>query len=335
MIENEVIIDEQRCFGCGYCVTFCPHGCLEISKDKVSWRGHYQAVLNRPEKCNGCGFCVWMCPHWAIKVNSCVEDKDKGVIKECIAGPPLLASEPPVAGCPGCQHPTLGRIIAEVLDETGIGADARVFEAIPCATSSVFGMDFGTKLTLDERSTDFATYEKRSSPGSVVLAIQGYWGLADFSFDIGSFVGALIRGENFTMILCNMPFYSPKYGRPAPATEPAEGVLEPATTINSPVGKRLLMGGDPLHVAELAATFRGVRYCARGSLSSVKGYQRTKGYIKNALQNQIDGIGFSLVEVITVCGDLTYTDPVDSLEWIREKMTFAFPLGEFKNTGHG
>ncbi len=332
MANYEIVIDEQRCQGCGYCVQFCPLNCLEISKDKISQRGHYQPVVIKAEQCNACGACVWMCPHWAIEVYSYPEDKGKGLTREKVAGPPRLALEPPLASCPGCQHPTIGRMAAEVLDELGVGDKAVVLDAIPCAISTAFGMDLGRKLTLNERAPDLATDIRRSSPEAVVLAVQGYWGLADFSFDIGSFIGALIRGDKFTIILCNLPYYAPKYGRPSPVNEPAEGRLEPATIINTPAGQKLITGGQPLHIAELAATFAGTSYSARGAITSVKDYQRTKGYIRNAIQKQMNGGGLSLVEVITVCGDLTYSDPVDCLKWVREKMAVEFPLGEFKNT---
>jgi 2-oxoglutarate ferredoxin oxidoreductase subunit beta len=326
MANCEIVIDEQRCQGCGYCVEFCPLNCLEISKEKISRKGDYQPVVIKAEKCNACGACVWMCPHWAIEVKSAARGK------VTVVGPPRLALEPPLAGCPGCQHPTVGRIAAEVLDELGVGDRTVVLDAISCNISSAFGMDFGRKLTLDDKALDLATAIRRSYPDSIVLAVQGYWGLADFSFDIGSFIGALVRGEQFTMVLCNMPYYAPKYGRPSPVTEPAEGRLEPATIINTPAGQKLITGGQPLHPAELAATFVGTSYSARGALTSVKDYQLTKDYIKNAVQRQLDGGGFSLVEVITVCGDLTYSDPVDCLKWVSEKMVTEFPLGEFKNT---
>jgi 2-oxoglutarate ferredoxin oxidoreductase subunit beta len=331
MVTSEVVIDEQRCLGCGYCVQFCPRDCLEMAKDKISQQGYYQPILTKPEQCNRCGVCVWMCPHWAIEVNSCSEDKGKVVIREKVAGPPRLALEPPLAGCPGCQHPTVGRMIAEVLDELGVGDKAVVLDAIPCAISSAFGMDFSHKLAYDERAPDLATTIRRSSPDAIVVAVQGYWGLADFSLDINSFIGALIRGEKFTTILCNMPYYGPKDGRPAPATEPAEGRLEPVTQINTPEGQKLIMGGYPLHIAELAAMFEGVTYSARGAITSVKDYQRTKSYIKSAIQKQMDHAGSSFVEVLCVCSDLTYSDPVDCLEWIKKRMAIEFPLGELKN----
>jgi 2-oxoglutarate ferredoxin oxidoreductase subunit beta len=325
MANCEIVIDEQRCQGCGYCVEFCPLNCLEISREKISRLGYYQPVVVKPEQCNTCGACVWICPHWAIEVKPPASDKVTAV------GPPRLALEPPLAGCPGCQHPTVGRIIAEVLDELGVGDKAVVLDAIPCNISSAFGMDFGRKLSIDDKAPDLATDIKRAAPDAVVLAIQGYWGLSDFSFDIGSFIGALIRGEKFTMILSNMPYYAPKYGRPSAVTEPAEGSLEPSTIINTSEGQKLITGGHPLHIAELTATFPGAAYSARGAITSVKDYQRTKGYIKNAVQKQMDGSGFSYVEVITVCGDLTYSDPLDCLQWVSEKMVTEFPLGEFKN----
>lgn len=333
MVTSEVVINEQRCLGCGYCVQFCPRHCLEMTKDKISRRGYYQPTLTKPEQCNRCGVCVWMCPHWAIEVNPYSKDKSKIAIKEKVIGPPRLALAPPLAGCPGCQHPVVGRIIAEVLDELGVGNRAVALEAIPCAISSAFGTDFGRKLTHDESASDLATIIKRTSPDDIVLAVQGYWGLADFSLDINSFIGALIRGEKFTMILCNMPYYGPRDGRPVPVTEPIEGRLEPATRINTPEGQKLITGGYPLRVAELVATFEGVAYSARGTITSVKDYQRTKSYIKNAVQKQIDNAGFSFVEVLCVCCDITYSSPVDCLKWIGERMVTEFPLGEFKDVG--
>ena len=125
-----------------------------------------------------------MCPHWAIAVNPKIDDNKKEYNREHITGSPRLLNDPPLAGCPGCQHPTVGRIIIEALDELDMGPEARMLEAIPRATSSAFGLKSGEKLTLDELLPDVATYIKHNSPESVIVAVQGYWGLSDFSFDI-------------------------------------------------------------------------------------------------------------------------------------------------------
>lgn len=331
MMTSEVIIDERRCFGCGYCVEFCPQGCLERKGDKISYLGYVVPELTKAEECNRCGICARMCPRWAIEVNLCFEDQDKRVARERVAGPPRLAMDPPLAECPGCQHPTVGRIIIEAIDEIGIGSKVIALDGIPCSISSAFGMDFGQKVAYDENASDLATTIKRASPDGPVVAVQGYWGFSDFSFNVNSLIGALIRGERFTVILCNTPFYGPKEGRPVPITEPIEGRLEPVTRITTPEGQKIIAGGYPLHIAELVATFKGVAYSARGAITSPKDYQLTKSYIRTALQKQIGNGGFSFVEVLCTCCDPTYSAPVACLKWIKEKMITEFPLGEFKN----
>ena len=330
-MASEVTIDERRCFGCGYCVQFCPQGCLERRGDKISPLGYVLPELSKTEQCNACGACAWICPRWAIEVNSCFEGQGKAVNRKRVAGALGLALDPPLAGCPGCQHPTVGRMIIEVIEELGISDKVIALDGIPCSISSAFGMDFGQKLAYDESAPDLATTIKRASPDATVIAVQGYWGLSDFSFDVRSLIGALIRGEKFTVILCNTPFYGPKEGRPAPMTEPIGGRLEPVTRINTAEGQKLIVGGYPLHNAELVATFKGVAYSARGAITSLKDYQLTKGYIRTAIRKQMDNVGLSFVEVLCPCSDPTYSAPVDCLKWIREKMVTEFPLGEFKN----
>ena len=68
MITSEVIIDEEQCQGCGYCVTFCPRGCISITGDKFTSQGYLLPSFLEPEKCNTCGFCAMLCPRAAIEV---------------------------------------------------------------------------------------------------------------------------------------------------------------------------------------------------------------------------------------------------------------------------
>jgi 2-oxoglutarate ferredoxin oxidoreductase subunit beta len=339
----EVLIDKKRCKGCDYCVAFCPNDCISLPKDFTSTTGGTSAKLGsgfgsgvgyaiplvtNPERCTGCGDCVWMCPHWAIEVNRCIESKDKDTVKEKIAGAPRLLIDPPLGQCRGCQHPTVGRIVAEVLDEMGLGDEAIAFDSIPCSLSSAFSMDYGRKVTYGEVSFDLATAAKRSSPDAAVVVVQGYWGMSDFSFDINSFINTLVRGENFTVILCNMPFYSPIYGHIIGTNE---GRLEPVTRINTPEGERIIVGGNPPQLAELAASFPGTAYSARSTITSPKDYQLTKSYVKTALSKQMDNSGFSFVEVLLTCTDSTFSAPVDCLKWVKDSMNVNFPTGEFKN----
>ena len=65
-------IDENRCKGCGLCVTVCPKKVLEIS-DKVNTKGYFPAYQARPEDCIHCAICCSMCPDVAITINEVEE----------------------------------------------------------------------------------------------------------------------------------------------------------------------------------------------------------------------------------------------------------------------
>ena len=86
-----------------------------------------------------------------------------------------------------------------------------------------------------------------------------------------------------------------------------------------------------MHVAELVAQFRGTAYSARGALNTPANYRRTRNYVKTAFQKQIDGAGFSFVEILSACPTQWHLTAVECLKWVEEKMIHEFPLGEFKN----
>jgi len=73
MAKGEIIIFEQFCKGCGYCVKFCARGCIIQAGDKFSPQGYLLPTFAVPEKCNACGVCAWMCPEHAIEVYKYVE----------------------------------------------------------------------------------------------------------------------------------------------------------------------------------------------------------------------------------------------------------------------
>jgi len=68
MERGEVIINNDFCMGCGYCVEFFQKGSLKMADDNFSSQGLPIVEFNDPESCSACGRCVWMCPHFAIEV---------------------------------------------------------------------------------------------------------------------------------------------------------------------------------------------------------------------------------------------------------------------------
>ncbi|TET16687.1 MAG: 4Fe-4S dicluster domain-containing protein [Dehalococcoidia bacterium] len=69
----KVLIDKERCKGCGYCVEFCPRAALEMSEE-LSPKGYTLAVVADESKCLGCGLCDVLCPEFAIHLESSDND---------------------------------------------------------------------------------------------------------------------------------------------------------------------------------------------------------------------------------------------------------------------
>ena len=75
MAKAEVVIDEEKCQGCGYCAEFCAKGCIEITGDRFTPRGYLLPSIVKLDECNACGVCAWMCPPMAIEVYKLVKTK--------------------------------------------------------------------------------------------------------------------------------------------------------------------------------------------------------------------------------------------------------------------
>ena len=225
--------------------------------------------------------------------------------------------------CPGCQIPIAARMVAEALEELGIGDRAVMVGCVGCGGILIGGFDLDRVSPAHGRGPDVATAIKRIYPGTVVFTIQGDGDC--IAIGSSSLIGALTRGEKITVIMANNANYGTTGGQLGPTS------LIGQVTTTTPYGRDPSLEGYPVHTAELVATFKGVAYSARGALHTPASYQKTKGYIKTAFQRQIDGVGFSFVEVITACPTNWHMTPVQSLDWIEEKMIPEFPLGEFRN----
>lgn len=63
----KVVIYEERCKSCGYCIRFCPNRVLETGT-AVNSRGYEYVATVNPEGCIGCCMCARICPEGAIDV---------------------------------------------------------------------------------------------------------------------------------------------------------------------------------------------------------------------------------------------------------------------------
>ncbi|MDR0898024.1 MAG: 2-oxoglutarate oxidoreductase [Oscillospiraceae bacterium] len=225
--------------------------------------------------------------------------------------------------CPGCTHGIIHRLVAEALDELGIEGRAIGIAPVGCAVFAFnyFGCDMAQAA--HGRAPAVATGIKRANPENIVFTYQGDGDLA--AIGTAETVHAAARGENITIIFVNNAIYGMTGGQMAPTT------LVGQVTQTTPYGRDAGMAGYPVRVSEMLATLEGATYIERVTVDSVKNVRTAKKAIVKAFRNQMEGKGFSLVEVVSTCPTNWGLDPVEALGWLREKMLPAYPLGVYKD----
>lgn len=225
--------------------------------------------------------------------------------------------------CPGCMHSTVGKLIGEVIDELGI-FDRTVFvQGIGCCGLHMDYISFDTITSPHGRACAVATGMKRCNPDTIYFTYQGDGDLA--SIGLAESMSAANRGENFTVIFINNGIYGMTGGQLAPTT------LIGMKASTAPKGRIAEEHGYPMHVCEVMNQLDAPVFLARSSCNTPANVNKTKQYIKKAFQNQMDGKGFSLVEVVTTCPTNWGMDAMKSLDFLEEKMLPEFPLGVFRD----
>ena len=247
------------------------------------------------------------------------------VTKKKVYEKPRTWNDPPGAAmyCPGCQEPVIHRMISDVLEDMGIDGKAICMAGVGCHAFVQVTWGIDILSCAHGRALDSGTAVKRLNPDAVVFTIQGDGDC--LAIGAGGFINAMTRAEKITTIMYNNTNYGTTGGQMAPTS-----IIGQKTT-TTPLGRNPDTEGYPTHAAELAATFTGTAYSARGSVHNTASYQKTKKYNKTAFQKQLDGIGFSFVEVLCACPPNWHLSPVDCLVRIEEEVIPEFPLGEFKN----
>ncbi len=224
--------------------------------------------------------------------------------------------------CPGCGHGIAHRIVAEVVDELKIRQEVIAVAPVGCAVVAYDYWDFDCSEAAHGRALAVATAIKRVRPDKVVFTYQGDGDLAAIGGN--ETIHAANRGENLTVIFINNAIYGMTGGQLAPTT------LIGQKTATTPLGRQAKLQGYPLKISEMLAILPAVKYIERVSLHSPQEIIKTKQAIRQAFQNQIDHIGFSLVEVLSSCPTYWGLSPQKSLEWIKEVLSREFPLGRIK-----
>ena len=86
-----------------------------------------------------------------------------------------------------------------------------------------------------------------------------------------------------------------------------------------------------MHMCEILNQLTAPTYLERVSCNTPANVIKTRAAIKKAFQNQIDGKGFSLVEIVTSCPTNWGLEPLDALRFLEEKMFAEYPLGVIRD----
>lgn len=229
----------------------------------------------------------------------------------------------PTHYCPGCTHGIIHKLVAEVLEELGIIGETIGVAPVGC---SVFAYEYfacDMQEAAHGRAPAVATGIKRALPNNIVFTYQGDGDLA--AIGTAEIVHAAMRSENITTIFVNNAIYGMTGGQMAPTTLPNQ------VTTTSPTGRQVSASGYPLKISEMLATMDQVAYIERVTVIDTPSIMKAKKAIKKAFQYQMEGKGFTMIEVLSTCPTNWGMTPVQALGWLKENMIPMYPLGVFKD----
>lgn len=224
--------------------------------------------------------------------------------------------------CPGCTHGVAHRLVAEVIDEMNLRDKAIGVAPVGCSVFMYNYMDFDFVVAAHGRAPAMATGIKRCLPDRFVFTYQGDGDLA--SIGMAEIVHAATRGENISVIFINNSNYGMTGGQMAPTTLPGQ------KTTSSPLGRDVEQQGFPIRVSEMLAKLDGASYIVRRSLHDPKNIRQAKKAIRTAFETQVRGLGFSMVELLSICPTNWNLTPVDSMTWLEDHMIPYYPVGDYK-----
>ena len=225
--------------------------------------------------------------------------------------------------CPGCGHGVVTKLLAKAIDELGIQDRTILVSPVGCSVFGYYYFDVGNIQAAHGRASAVATGAKRSRPDSIVVSYQGDGDLA--AIGTAEIVHAANRGEPITVIFVNNGIYGMTGGQMAPTTP----LGKKSTT--SPFGRSEWNEGYPVRMCELLNSLEAPVLIERVCLGDNKQIMQAARVLKRSLENQVKGLGFSFVEVLSPCPTIWKMEPVEAKSFVRDEMTRTFPVGNLRD----
>ena len=238
---------------------------------------------------------------------------------------PLSLIRKPMHYCEGCGHSLVHKLLAEVMDELHIRNKTIGVAPVGCAVFAYFYLKCDISEAPHGRTPAVATGIKRSLPDRIVFSYQGDGDLA--AIGMCETIHTANRGENITVIFINNTVYGMTGGQMAPTT------LVGQQTPTCPTGRKMNTMGGPIRVCEILNTLDRPFYIERVALDSVQGILRTRKALLTAFKAQMDGKGYSFVEILSPCPTYFRLSPKDSLQFVKNELSRHFPIRVFRKEG--
>ncbi|MCE1203297.1 MAG: 2-oxoacid:acceptor oxidoreductase family protein [Holophagaceae bacterium] len=224
--------------------------------------------------------------------------------------------------CPGCGHGLAHKFLAEAIDALGIQDRTVAISPVGCSVFLYYYFDVGNSQAAHGRAPVVALGHKFANPESVVISYQGDGDLA--SIGLAETVATAQLGAPITVIFINNAIYGMTGGQMAPTT------LMGQSSSTSPSGRNEY-NGQPMKMAEMIAGLDGPVYVERVALFDAKQRIKAKKAIQKALKLQVEGRGYSFIEVLAECPTHLKMSPEETEKWVKECMEPVYPLGVKKD----
>ena len=228
--------------------------------------------------------------------------------------------------CPGCGHGLAHKYLAQAIESLGIQDRTIAVSPVGCAVFLYYYMDVGNTQAAHGRAPAVAVAHKVSNPDAIVVSYQGDGDLA--SIGLAGILSTAQTGVPISVVFVNNAIYGMTGGQMAPTTL----LGQKATTCVD--GRTAKQAGYPIKMSEMLATIDGATYIERTTVHTNPGVIKTKAAIKKAFQTQVDGKGFSMVEILSMCPTNWGTrldNPSEATKFVAEGMLPVFPLGVYKD----
>ncbi len=225
--------------------------------------------------------------------------------------------------CPGCGEPIAMRSVLESVAEHDAVARSIAVFGIGCYTAFSNNLDCEVLQALHGRAPSLATGAKRSRPELLVFTVQGDGDMVNEGLQ--EVVHAAARGENITCFMLNNGVFGETGGHMTATT-----VLGQRTK-NTLEGRDAAAHGYPIRLSNLLAELEGAAYVARGAVNNMVNVNRTKKMIARAFEVQQEGLGFSFVEILTMCPTGWFIDTTEAPGYLAAQHAAVHRMGVLKD----